>query len=173
MFVFCLIWSEICVPKWYFLEELIRIYCLEIWIYLIRILLKALSFNTIVYQTSLFDKIVYQNRSICVTHCWIRVFVSTIIPYAICLWGDHNISHLARECLVRVHLGPVHQESVHEHLLAVRSSGPDIHVHDFVQWSNNFIFDIKWISFDLKLLFESLPSNLFGHVLKCIILEVG
>ena len=53
-------------------------------------------------------------------------FCAHIIPYAICLCGDHNIPHLARECPVLVHLGPLHKESVHEHLLAVRSSGPDI-----------------------------------------------
>ena len=94
------------------------------------------SFNTFVYQTSLFEKIVYQNWSILCDSLLNMCFCVHNIPYAICLRGDHNIPHLARECLVLVHLGPLHKESVHEHLLAVRSSGPDIYVHDFVQWSN-------------------------------------
>ena len=121
-------------------------------------------FNTIVYQTSLFDKII-KTEALC-DSLLDTGFVFTIIPYAICLWGDHNISHLARECLVLVHLGPVHQESVHEHLLAVRSSGLDIYVHDFVQRSNkpHFWYQMNFIW--LKIAFWKL---IFKFIFTCSI----
>ena len=87
---------------------------------------RPLSFNTFVYQTSLFEKLFIKIEAILCDSLLDMCFCAHIIPYAICLCGDHNIPHLARECPVLVHLGPLHKESVHEHLLAVRSSGPDI-----------------------------------------------
>ena len=92
---------------WKSLSEYI---CLEIWIYLIRIFSRPLLFNTIVYQTFLFDKII-KTEALC-DSLLDTGFVSTLIPYAICLWGEHNISHPALECPVLAHFGPVHQESV-------------------------------------------------------------
>ena len=53
------------------------------------------------------------------------VLASYHTPYVYVATNNY-IPHLARECPVLVHLGPLHKESVHEHLLAVRSSGPDI-----------------------------------------------
>ena len=167
-----MIWN-LC-AKWYFLEDLIKIYHLEIWTYLGSILLKACSFNTLVFQISLFDKIVYQNWSILCDSLLNMCFCVHNIPYAICLCGNHNIPHLARECLVLVHLGPLHKESVYEHLLAVQSSGLDIYVHDFVQWSNylHIWYQMKFIWCKIafwKLIFKFI----FYMFYKCIFLEVG
>ena len=52
---------------------------------------RPLSFNTFVYQTSLFEKIVYQNWSIFVWLIAGYVFCARIIPYAICLCGDQQL----------------------------------------------------------------------------------
>ena len=76
---FDMIW---CVQKWYFLEELIRI---EIWIYSDKDLTQGLVFQHIFYQTSLFDKIVYQNWSILLDSLLNMCICVHNIPYAICL----------------------------------------------------------------------------------------
>ena len=52
---------------------------------------RPLSFNTFVYQTSLFEKIVYQNWSIFVWLIAGYVVCARIIPYAICLCGDQQL----------------------------------------------------------------------------------
>ena len=83
LFLFDMIWNWC--AKWYFLENLIKIYHFEIWTYLGSILLKAFSFNTLVIQISLFDKVVYQNWSILFDSLLNMCICVHNIPYAICL----------------------------------------------------------------------------------------
>ena len=124
------------------------------------------SFYTFVYQTSLFENCLSQMWSIFVWPIAGHAVCARFISYAICLFGDQQ-SHTpsCTECPVLAHLGP-NKESVHEHLLAVRSSGPGIEVHDLYNGQTNFIFDIKWTSFDVKIAFWKLIFKfIFLHVL--------
>ena len=91
LFVFVLIWSDIWVQKWYFLEELIKIYYLEIWIYLVRYLTQDLCLSTLLFIRPVCLKIVYQNWSIFVWLIAGHVFCARIISYAICLCGDQQL----------------------------------------------------------------------------------
>ena len=128
LFVLVLIWSDIWVQKWYFLEELIEIYYLEIWIYLVRYLTQDLRPSTLSFIRPVCLKIVYHKSEAFLCDSLLDMwFVLALYhtPY-VYLATNNYIPHLARECPVLVHLGPLHKESVHEHLLAVRSSGPDI-----------------------------------------------
>ena len=122
--------------KWYFLEELIKIYYLEIWIYLVRYLTQDLCLSTHLFI-----------RPVCLKKLFIKIeaflcdslldmcFCAPIIPYAICLCGDHNIPHLARECPVLVHLGP--SQGISARTSPCRPFQWPRHSSAwFVQWSN-------------------------------------
>ena len=128
LFVLVLIWSDIWVQKWYFLEELIEIYYLEIWIYLVRYLTQDLRPSTLSFIRPVYLKIVYHKCEafLCDLLLDMRFVLALYHTPYVYLATNNYIPHLARECPVLVHLGPLHKESVHEHLLAVRSSGPDI-----------------------------------------------
>ena len=125
------------------------------------------SFNTLVNQISFFDKVVYQTWSISFESLLNMCICVYNIPYAICVFVSATYSILYLKCLVLYHLGPHHQESEYDHLLVVQSSGVDIFVHDFLyNGQTNFTFDIKWNSFDVKLLFWKLIfKTYFLHVL--------
>ena len=111
---------------WKSLSEYI---CLEIWIYLIRIFSRPLTFNTFVYQNFLLDKII-KTEALC-DSLLDTSFVSTLISYTICLWGGYKISHPAYECPVLAHFGPAFQESV------VRTSP-----YSPFQWTKHSLHDL-------------------------------
>ena len=139
--------------KGYFLEELIQIYYLEIWIYLVRYLTQDLRPFTLSFIRPVYLKIVYHKCEAFLCDLLLDMrFVLALYhtPYVYLATNNHT-PHPARECPVLAHLGP-NKESVHEHLLAVRSSGPGIEVHYLYNGQTNFTPDIKWISFDVIVL---------------------
>ena len=120
-------WYDLICAKWYFLEELIEIYYLKIWIYLVRYLTQDLRPSTLSFIRPVYLKIVYHKCEafLCDLLLDMRFVLALYHTPYVYLATNNYIPHLARECPVLVHLGP-NKESVHEHLLAVRSSGPDI-----------------------------------------------
>ena len=74
---------------------------------------RPLSFNTFVYQTSLFEKLFIKIEAFLCDSLLDMCFVlaSYHTPYVYVATNNY-IPHLARKCPVLVHFGPLHKESV-------------------------------------------------------------
>ena len=104
LFVFCLIWSEICVQNdtsWKTLSKYIIWKFEHIWevSYSRHFLSTHLSFKSVC-----FDKVVYQTWSIMFDSLLCVHIYHTPYVYVY----PQNILHLVRKCLVLDHLGPYH-----------------------------------------------------------------
>ena len=137
LFVFVLIWSDIWVQKWYFLEELIKIYYLEIWIYLVRYLTQDLRPSTLSFIRPVYLKIVYHKCEafLCDLLLDMRFVLALYHTPYVYLATNNYIPHLARECPVLVHLGPI--QGISARTSPCRPFQWPRHSSAwFVQWSN-------------------------------------
>ena len=123
-----MIWN-LC-AKWYFLEDLIK--NISFWnlnIYLGSILLKAFSFNTLVEQISLFDKVVYQTWSI-----MLDSLLNMCTHMCLCVLTTHSILYVnaSYETTLVLTLGISVRPSPSQSIPVIQT----FLCMTFVQWSN-------------------------------------